>query len=55
MEKLNAENGIKDFSVKKQKKRKTWLKSRGFNPILFYNPSWAFPYVLKWEIRENYL
>lgn len=55
MEKIKCRERYKGFQRKEAEERKAWLKSRGFNPILSYNPSWAFPYVLKWEIGENYL
>ena len=53
MGKIQCQERYKGFHQKEAEERKAWLESRGFNPLLCYNPYWAFPYVLKWEISEK--
>lgn len=40
----------KEFQRKEAEERKIWLESRGFTPILSFNPYWAFPYILVWYV-----
>ena len=50
---IKCSERYKEFQRKEAEERKMWLESRGFTPVLYFNPYCAFPYILKWYISEN--
>lgn len=50
---IKCSEHYRGFQRKEAEERKMWLESRGFTPILSFNPYWAFPYILKWYVSKN--
>lgn len=52
---IKCKERYKGFEYKELEKRKKWLETRGFNPVINYDPFRAFPYILIWYVdKEKY-